>query len=63
MYVGWRLCEYRVFKKTYAIGRDQIDWYYRQFRVNANIILADTKRDVASESNGHALGLRMQYLF
>jgi len=24
VYVGWRLCEYRVFKKTYAIGRDQI---------------------------------------
>ena len=24
IYVGWRLCEYRVFQKTYAIGRDQI---------------------------------------
>jgi MFS superfamily sulfate permease-like transporter len=24
VYVGWRLCEYRVFEKTYAIGRDQI---------------------------------------
>jgi carbonic anhydrase len=24
IYVGWRLCEYRVFSKTYAIGRDQI---------------------------------------
>ena len=24
VYVGWRLCEYRVFKKTYAIGRDQM---------------------------------------
>ena len=24
VYVGWRLCEYRVFQKTYAIGRDQI---------------------------------------
>ncbi len=24
VYVGWRLCEIRVFSKTYAIGRDQI---------------------------------------
>lgn len=24
IYVGWRLCEIRVFSKTYAIGRDQI---------------------------------------
>ena len=24
IYVGWRLCEYRVFQKTYSIGRDQI---------------------------------------
>lgn len=24
VYVGWRLCEIRVFTKTYAIGRDQI---------------------------------------
>ncbi|QKT03465.1 SulP family inorganic anion transporter [Ectothiorhodospiraceae bacterium 2226] len=24
IYVGWRLCEYRVFRKTYAIGRDQM---------------------------------------
>ncbi len=24
IYVGWRLCEYRVFQKTYDIGRDQI---------------------------------------
>ncbi|AGA32271.1 Sulfate permease and related transporters (MFS superfamily) [Thioalkalivibrio nitratireducens DSM 14787] len=24
IYVGWRLCEYRVFSKTYAIGRDQM---------------------------------------
>ncbi len=24
VYVGWRLCEFRVFQKTYAIGRDQI---------------------------------------
>ncbi len=24
VYVGWRLCEIRVFAKTYAIGRDQI---------------------------------------
>ncbi len=23
IYVGWKLCEYRVFTKTYAIGRDQ----------------------------------------
>ena len=39
------------------------NWYYRKFRVNANIILADTKRDLSNESNGHALGLRLQYLF
>ncbi|ACL72527.1 sulphate transporter [Thioalkalivibrio sulfidiphilus HL-EbGr7] len=24
IYVGWRLCEYKVFRKTYAIGRDQM---------------------------------------
>jgi len=24
IYVGWRLCEYKVFSKTYAIGRDQM---------------------------------------
>ena len=24
IYVGWKLCEYKVFTKTYAIGRDQI---------------------------------------
>ena len=39
------------------------NWYYRKFRVNANIILADTKRDLSNESNGHALALRLQYLF
>ncbi|NOY73646.1 MAG: SulP family inorganic anion transporter [Gammaproteobacteria bacterium] len=24
IYVGWKLCEYKVFTKTYAIGRDQL---------------------------------------
>jgi len=24
VYVGWKLCEYKVFTKTYAIGRDQL---------------------------------------
>jgi len=24
IYVGWKLCEYKVFTKTYAVGRDQI---------------------------------------
>jgi hypothetical protein len=39
------------------------NWYYRKFRVNANIILADTKRDLLDESTGHTLALRLQYLF
>jgi hypothetical protein len=39
------------------------NWYYRKFRVTANIILADTKRDLSNESNGHVLALRLQYLF
>ena len=39
------------------------NWYYRQFRVSANILLAETKRDLVNESNGHALALRLQYLF
>ena len=30
--------------------------------VDANIILADTKRDILDESNGHTLALRLQYL-
>ena len=39
------------------------NWYYRKFRVSANAILADTKRDLLNESNGYALALRFQYLF
>lgn len=39
------------------------NWYYRNFRVSANLILADTKRDVSDEDSGHAIGLRLQYLF
>jgi phosphate-selective porin len=39
------------------------NWYYREFRVSANVLLADTKRDVSSESTGYAGALRFQYLF
>ena len=38
-------------------------WYYRNFRVSANLLLAETKRDISGEGSGHALGLRLQYLF
>jgi phosphate-selective porin OprO/OprP len=38
-------------------------WYYRNFRVSANVILADTKRDISDEGSGQAIGLRLQYLF
>ena len=39
------------------------NWYYRKFRMSANLIYADTKRDLVDEGNGHGLGLRLQYLF
>jgi phosphate-selective porin len=39
------------------------NWYYREFRVSANVLLADTKRDVSNESDGYAGALRFQYLF
>ncbi len=39
------------------------NWYYRNFRVSANLLLADTKRDINDEGSGHAIGLRLQYLF
>jgi phosphate-selective porin len=39
------------------------NWYYRNFRVSANVILAETKRDISDEGSGHAIGLRLQYLF
>ena len=39
------------------------NWYYRNFRVSANLLLADTKRDLGDEGSGHAIGLRLQYLF
>lgn len=39
------------------------NWYYRNLRVSANLLLADTKRDISDEGSGHALGLRLQYLF
>ena len=39
------------------------NWYYRNFRVSANLMLADTKRDLNGEGSGHAIGLRLQYLF
>lgn len=39
------------------------NWYYRNLRVSANLLLADTKRDIRNEGSGHALGMRLQYLF
>lgn len=39
------------------------NWYYGRFRVSANLILADTARDVFDESSGHSLAARLQYLF
>ena len=39
------------------------NWYYRQFRVSTNLILVDTKRDLNDEGSGHAIALRLQYLF
>ena len=39
------------------------NWHYREIRISANAMLADTKRDVFNESNGYALALRFQYLF
>jgi len=39
------------------------NWYYRKFRVSANILLADTQRSIAGENDGNAVSLRLQYLF
>ena len=39
------------------------NWYHRNFRVSANLLRAETNRDVSGEGSGHALGLRLQYLF
>ena len=39
------------------------NWYYRKFRVSANILLAETERSVFAEDNGNAVSLRLQYLF
>ena len=35
------------------------NWYDREFRVSANILLAETKRDLVDERNLHAPGLRL----
>jgi phosphate-selective porin len=39
------------------------NWYYRNFRVAANLIYAETGRDLVDEGDGLALGLRLQLLF
>jgi phosphate-selective porin len=39
------------------------NWYYHQFRVSANLIFADTERDIVDQSDGYAMALRLQYLF
>ena len=70
------LLEKMIFEEAAALAPDDVNssnelylltlgsnWYYRRFRINANIILADTKRDIVSESDGNAVALRLQYLF
>jgi phosphate-selective porin len=37
--------------------------YYKRIRISANLILADTERDIADENSGHAIAARLQYLF
>ena len=39
------------------------NWYYRKFRVSANLLLAGTERNVLGEDDGNAVGMRLQYLF
>jgi phosphate-selective porin OprO/OprP len=39
------------------------NWYYHSFRVSANVLVADTKRDVSDEDDGYAFALRLTYLF
>ena len=39
------------------------NWYYQRFRVSANLILADSDRNVYAQNDGHALAMRLQYLF
>lgn len=39
------------------------NFYYRKFRVSANILLAETERSVFAKDNGNAVSLRLQYLF
>ena len=39
------------------------NWYYRQFRSSVNLLLAETRRDVAGEGAANAIAARIQYLF
>ena len=39
------------------------NWYYRDWRVSVNILLADTRRDLNDEDDGQAFAVRLQYLF
>ncbi|MCZ6831454.1 MAG: hypothetical protein O7F73_18045, partial [Gammaproteobacteria bacterium] len=38
-------------------------WYYRQIRGSVNLLLAETRRDIAGEGTGNAITARIQYLF
>ena len=61
---------------SYTRGKDDVNsanelvlftaggnWYYRQFRVSANLIFAETERDIRGEDDGFTAALRLQYLF
>jgi phosphate-selective porin OprO/OprP len=38
------------------------NWYHSRYRASANLILADTERDVNGEDSGYAISLRFQFL-
>jgi phosphate-selective porin OprO/OprP len=38
------------------------NWYHGRYRASANLILADTERDVNGEDGGHAVSLRFQFI-
>ncbi len=39
------------------------NWYHGRYRGSANLILADSKRDLDGEDSGNAVSLRFQFLF
>jgi hypothetical protein len=57
-------CNHRLSPVARAEAGAADEFYYSdyRYRASANLILADTERDVNGEDSGHAFSLRLQFL-